>query len=657
MLNAKCIRLGFVCLVFMAVTSAHAVINAGLQPYDLYHSRYRQALALTVDSVDLAQARVKTHISEVFKGQLKNATPIVLQFKDQVRAAVWDSRFAPGKPVAVFAGRRRKAQDLMIYAEGFYLGRMQPDGTWVLDRSSEKTVGVDGRSIPTLAGTWNGSTDQLLRLLADIAAGNDHFPRKAYARFRADVLLDRLRQPVTALGLYDIEGDGDEDLVVCSPQGDRLYLQTDPMRFVLATDRFGINSASPSCCLGDVDGDFLTDLLAGMVLYKGSFTNSHFRFVKTKLLPDLPELKTATLVELNGDGYPDVLASINGGGLRAFISGQGKRFKETTRQMGLDQICSTGTGFVMTGDWTGDQRSDLFYGAGQGHLLVQDARGVFQAIEHDIAFKFTVGMDSTPGKTGAGVFLPLLSPDNMDLLVPLEDGWLTIANRRGRPVDITPWGNEISEGSNAHHSTVAGDLNLDGHADFYTVSAAANGHNRFIINRGYGSFMLASVHKHYEHMFNGPAHERGGQALAVGDINGDGAPDLVLGNRHGDITLMLNDTLAARKPIDYPPREVKVLQNTRLLKVRVLGSKGIVNAQIRVRDNQGRLVARQDLTRNTSAGSCGPNHLCLALRRPGAYQLEVAYADGLVRSQSVDLTTPARLTVNVDRGGETSDVW
>ena len=38
-------------------------------------------------------------------------------------------------------------------------------GTWILDRSSEKTVGVDGRSIPTLAGTWNGSTDQLLHLL------------------------------------------------------------------------------------------------------------------------------------------------------------------------------------------------------------------------------------------------------------------------------------------------------------------------------------------------------------------------------------------------------------------------------------------------------------------------------------------------------------
>jgi hypothetical protein len=660
MMNTKSFLLGLACLPLVTVTTAQAVINAGLQPYDLYQSRYRQALALTVDQADTAQGRVRAHITHVYKGTAKQDSPVTLQFTGDVRGAVTNDAFAPGKPIAVFAGRRRQAQDLMLFAEGFYLGRMQPDGTWVLDRSSEKIVGVDGQSIPTLAGTWNGSTDQLLHLLADIAADDDHFPRKAYARFKSDILLDKLDQPVSALGLYDIEGDGDEDLVVCSPGGDRLYLQTDPMSFVLATESFGLTGASPSCCLGDVDGDSLTDLLAGSVLYRGAFADNRFQFVKTDLLPDIADLKTATLVELNGDGYPDVLASVTGRGLRAFVNQQGQGFQEATQAMGLDRPdCGTnGTGFVTTGDWNGDRRSDLFYAVGSGLLLVQDERGQFRPQAHDIAFKFTVGISDTPGLTGAGVFLPLLSPERMDLLVPLEDGWLTIANRQGRPVDITPWGNEISEGSNDQRASVAADLNLDGHIDFYTISAAANGHNRFIVNRGYGSFMLASVHKHYEHMFDGPAHERGGLAVAAGDLDEDGAPDLVIGNRHGDVTLILNDTLAVRRPIDHPPREIKILEETRLLKVRVLGSRGVVNARIQVKDANAKLVARRDLTRNTSGGSCGPHHVCLALRRPGVYQLEVTYADGLVRSQSVDLRAQPHLTVNVDRGEEDpSDVW
>ena len=647
-------------LLLMTASTAQAVINAGLQPYDLYQSRYRQALALTIDQVDAAKGEITAHISTVYKGTLQKETAVRVRFTGAVTDAVKGGAFEPGRPIAVFAGRRRQAKDLMLYADGFYLGAMQDDGLWILDRSGEQTVGVDGKAIDTLAGTWNGSTDQLLRLLEDIAAGRDHFPRKAYARFKADILLDELDAPVTALGLFDIEGDGDEDIVACSSAGDRLYMQTGPMIFVDATRRVGLETASVSCCLADFDGDFLSDLLAGDVLYKGVFSDNRFHFRKTDLLPRIADLKTATFVELDGDGRPDVLASVNGGGLRVFLNQQGKSFRDATAASGLDRAAcgAGGTGSVATGDWNGDRRSDLFYAAGPGYLLVQNYSGVFSPIAHELAFKFNTGPQDTPGLTGAGVFLPLLDASRMDLLVPLEDGWLTIANRDGQPVDVTAWGNEISEGSNDQRMSVAADLNIDGHIDFYTASAAANGHNRFIVNRGYGSFMLASVHKHYEHMFAGPAHQQGGQALAVGDIDGDGAPDLALGNQHGRITLILNDTLEARKPIEHPPREVAILQQTRLVTVRVMGSRGVVNARVELTDEEGRLAARRDLTRNTSGGSCGTNRVCLAIRQPGMYELMVTYSDGLQRKSAVDLRTKQQLAVDIDRGKEdTSDVW
>lgn len=649
---------------------AFAVINAGLQPYDLMQSRYKNVFALTVEKVDPATGQVVARVSESFKGKSAVGTSISLTFTGQVEGVGNDAAFAPGQPIVALVGRNRRTKDLMIYADGFYLGRVASPGVWTLDKSSEATVGMDGEQISTLAGTWNGATEQLVRLCRDIAAGRDHFPRKAYARFLPDMLLDQLAEPATAIAVYDLEGDGDEDIVVSSLGGDRIYLRTEPLdpeeakliRFVDATQERGISSASNSCSVGDFNADFLTDILLGGTLYQGQFDGKRLNFVKTALLPSdfQGDVKTAAFAELNGDGFPDIVVSVVGQGLRCFINQAGESFQDATEAMGLAQASHGAgqTGFVSIGDWNGDRRADLFYAAGPGYYLVQDEQGVFQTLAHDVGYKFSVGFTGEQGQTGGGVFLPLLSPNQIDLITPIEDGWLTVANRETKPFDITPWGNEISEGSSNHLATSAGDLNLDGHIDFYTVSKLDNGHNRFIVNRGYGSFMLASVHRHYEHMFAGPAHQRGGTAVAIGDIDNDGAPDLVIGNLHGDVTLIRNDTLSARKPIPNAPREVAVLENTRLLSVRVMGSKGVVNARVQLLDSDKRVVARRDIGTSMGGGSWGPNRVTLAVRQPGAYELVVTYSDGLKRTQAVDLTPQQRLAVDVDRGAEdNTDGW
>ena len=100
MINIKPCLFGFACLLLATVSPAQAVINAGLQPYDLYQSRYRQALALTIDRVDPAGGRVEAHVSHVYKGTLKQDTPVVLQFTEDVRDAVQGEGFAPGRPIA-----------------------------------------------------------------------------------------------------------------------------------------------------------------------------------------------------------------------------------------------------------------------------------------------------------------------------------------------------------------------------------------------------------------------------------------------------------------------------------------------------------------------------------------------------------------------------
>ena len=101
-----------------------------------------------------------------------------------------------------------------------------------------------------------------------------------------------------------------------------------------------------------------------------------------------------------------------------------------------------------------------------------------------------------------------------------------------------------------------------------------------------------------------------------------------------------------------------MLQEVRLLSVRVLGRKGVVNARIKLHDESGRLVARRDLGLNIAGGCCGPNIVTLAVRQAGTYRLTVQYADGLERTQTVDLTQPKRVVVNMDRGeASDDDVW
>jgi FG-GAP-like repeat len=467
-------RVVLICMLLLPML-AHAVINVGLQPHDLYQTRYSQVSILEITAVDAATGVLETKVIRTLKGDIKVDAPIKLELTGDMKSVmpevIAQGDFTVGAKAVVFAGRTRRPKDLMVYAGSFFLGEMAAPDHGKLDKSGTAMTGVDGQEISTLAGTWNGTTEQLIVLLEDIAAGRDHFPHKAYARFQKDIVLDQLTGPVTGIAVYDIEGDGDEDIIAASPAGDRIFLQGDPMQFANATESLGLKSKSQSVALADVNADGLADLLAGAALHLGRFEDNRFRYEAVDWLPtDLGKnLKSASFVELNGDGYPDIVASIADGGLRAFLNpgASGGSFKESTEAMGLKRKeCGAGSnGYFAPGDWNGDKRSDLFYAAETGFFLVQDASGVFQPVPHDIQFKFTSGATGGAGTTGAGTFLPVLNSGRMDLVVPITDGWIVVANEKGKPRDITAWGNEISEGSNDHLATIGDDWNLDGHVD------------------------------------------------------------------------------------------------------------------------------------------------------------------------------------------------
>ncbi len=632
---------------------ATAVINPGLQPPDLY-DRYRNVFIAEVTRVHPGTGLTIT-VKEVLKGEYKTKQEIQLVFADGIKGEL--KKLKPGAPIAALAGgkRRRREKRFMLYLDGFFLGQMQDLKTWNVDSGDVRVV--DGKPIPTLAGTWNGSTEQLCRMLRDARKGTVFFPRYAYCRFKPDQLIaDFGKHPVHGVALYDIDRDGDLDIFACSPGGDRLYLQVEALEFADVTQATGLQTKSRSVAIADVDGDNLPDLLLDGMLYHGRRGDQGLAFAATTLIPALDPklLRQAVFAEINGDGHPDVLASLRRGGVKAFLNPDKPKtpFVDATATLGLaDKANGAGLdGLISVGDWNDDGKADLFYAAGKGFLLVQQD-GKFSSVPQELGLRFTSGNNDETGMTGSGCFMPLLQAGKQDLLLPVDAGWKVIENRNGTPVDVTEHGNEISEGSFLHLASVGADLNVDGYLDFYTISRAANGHNRLILNRGYGSFMLGAVNKYYKYLVRGPTHKNGGLGVATGDVNGDGAPDLLIGNGHGKLALLVNETLDLRKPVEHPTADIAKLLQTKLLTVHVHGPRGVVGTRLLVTDKQGRALARRDLGVNLAAGSWGPDSLTIAIREPAAYKLTVRYADGKAHSTDVDLRQDARVTVEATRKG------
>lgn len=644
----------------LCIGSAQAVINPALQP-DVYYDKYDHVVVLKVDEINAAEGTLNCSVVKAIKGEYVSGQAIAITFTGvmagQVEERVSAGVFKVGGEFPVFAGkpsRRKSKRQVRMYYDEFFVGEVQEPNLFHMGVADGSEKDSEGRAVNTLAGIYCGMTSQLIKMLEDMAAGTEYYPRKAYVKFKPDLLVDQLEGSVEGAAMFDLNGDGMEDLVACSPMGDRIFLQVEPMKFANSTEKLGVASASVSCSVADVDCDGLADVMLGTTIYKGTFS-SGYGLEKTDWLKlEAEGLKSASFVELNGDGYPDIIATFEGGGIRTFLNpGEAKgAFAENTDQTGLP---TSGNGYVVAGDWNGDNRTDLFYAEGRGHFLVQDKDGMFQPSEHNIDFSFRTGMDEV-GKTGAGIFMPTYIQNQMDLVVPIEKDWLIIENRAGVPADITMYGNEISEGSDYHLATVYADLNVDGYMDIYTISDQQK-ENRYIINRGYGSYMHAKVHVDEKPLFKGPAHAGGGRSLAVGDVNDDGAPDILVGNEQGQLFLIVNDTLSMRVEGELLKKDEKRLLNVRLCSVRVLGPKGVVGAKIRLMDESGAVVCRKDLGGNLATGCSSPEAVCFAVRMPGKYNLNVEYADGHKRDVEVDLTESKRASIVVERGDSDDAAW
>jgi len=622
----------FAVTLFLA-GAARAVINPALQPFHLLE-RYKTALVGTVASIDEKTRIVTLAITRVTQGDFAD-TKVTLTASEETMAGLLS--LGTGQTVVAFVGNKRKADGLLFYGSGIWNHGRLPDAAkpneWIW------TSVEQGNN--ELAGIFNGAAERLAELLTDVTERRDYFPFQPYIKFQDDLVLGTFDQSARGVALADLDGDGKLDAIATSQAGVRVWLQREGLKFEDATAALGLAQAkASSVAVADVDCDGHLALLLDGVLWSGSEKG----FVRTDRVPAIGEVITATLADMNGDGWPDVLAATDKG-LRVYLNPAkpGAPFTDATAQLGLDrEICGAGLpGLVAAGDWDG--RTALFYSAGKGLLLVADAKGVFQPRQHDVDMDLRPAADGQ--LTGGAAFAPLWQRDAMALLVPRHAGFSLLMEYKDKLVDVIGSTNETSEPSDRQLWTLAEDLNADGEVDIYTASGSVGSSDVYHMHRGYGSYMRPMK---YSRAFPGEGYATGSWGVATGDVDGDGALDLLLGCTDGTVRLVMNNSLSLRKDVDEVSaiRYLLKLVHTKVLRVEVKGPRGLVGAGVTLADAQGRVVALRRMGANSAGGSWSGGPLVLAVREPGRHMLTVRYSDGLTVRREVDTATVSSITVS-----------
>jgi hypothetical protein len=339
----------------------------------------------------------------------------------------------------------------------------------------------------------------------------------------------------------DVNNDGLPDVLVTEYRGVRLFLNQGGGKFRDVTEAAGLNNPAwgASAAFFDYDRDGRPDLVVVNYL-------------------DYNEL----LVCRNADYQRDYCAprAYKGTATRLFHNlgpgAAGVRFEDVTASAGLDRLPGPGLG-VLCYDFDGDGWPDIFVAndGQRNHLWINRHDGTFkeEALEHNVAYN-AVGQ----AEAGMGVALGDVDGDGfMDLYVTHltdESNRLWKQGPRGRFQDRTKEAGLAETGiRGTGFGTALLDVDHDGWLDLAFVNGrvsraresanrALGRHwgwfaerNRLLANDGAGHFR--DVSRDNPDLCGTPNVARG---LAVGDVDGDGALDLLVSTAGGRARLLRN---------------------------------------------------------------------------------------------------------------------
>jgi len=487
--------------------------------------------------------------------------------------------------------------------------------------------------------TFNGKTPQLIKVTTDVLAGRAKppkpdpkvprlDPRRATvvrARptkikpgtgwFRKQRLFQCRRSgEVCGISFADVNGDELTDVYFCRMGGNILLLNRRG-DFKDATKDFGLSRGSRSGAWADYNGDDHPDLLTSNFQL---FTNDGGRFRDdSKLLsrPSRQNPEGAGWIDYNGDGRPDALITNGQHGIRLYENtGRGPNwFRDVSDSAGLGRR-GLGAG---NGDFITfwDYDSD-----GYADFLYNLDKGVLGRNSTEGRFQ----ADKSSGiSLGSGPKRGLAAGDydndgDLDMFIPdRRGGRLYRNNNDGTFTDVLDDGGDIAKNGDENFSAAWGDVNGDGAPDLLVCYGKRGA--RMYLGDGKGKFRDASAQA-------GVTTLKGAYAASFADLDNDG--DL-------DIAVNLSDSILVT--FNQAPR----LKTHRPLSVRLHSRKGSIGATIRVLGERMEILGLRELNgaENCGGQAWGAAHLFV---RPGLCRVYAALSDGRLASRTVTVDAGAK---------------
>jgi FG-GAP-like repeat len=313
---------------------------------------------------------------------------------------------------------------------------------------------------------------------------------------------------ISYVAISDLDGDGNSDVVTANNQNEMLSVRLGTGYGTLAakTDYF-LGGLPYIVALEDLDGDHVPDIIAANgVGLSTRLGNGDGTF---GLRSDLPEGGESEFVvaDLNGDGVIDILAPVLNVGI-TFWEGRGDgSFNERVTVNDVDTLTYShladfdGDGLLdLVGlDWGDSNKVKVFAGIGEGDFVETGAYTLSNA--HSI----NVAEANGDGATDILVVRDIYTDGNVAILPNNGDGTFNTAS-------------DVAMG--AYQFATMGDLNSDGIPDMVAAADIFDPEVTFRLGNLDGSFGVESTID----FIDPPSH------LIIHDMDGDGAPDFVIGN-------------------------------------------------------------------------------------------------------------------------------